>query len=96
MRSLQPDCAVASGASERHSGNSVQGSSALPAEGLGLLGKTSRVFSAGSECLPSAEFCYSGHAGPAGGKHRTGREGKKKILTGRKSSEDFYVVRGKD
>ena len=39
MRSLQPDCAVASGASERHSGNSVQGSSALPAEGLGLLKK---------------------------------------------------------
>jgi hypothetical protein len=38
-RSLQLDCAVASGASERHSGNSVQGSSALPAEGLGLLKK---------------------------------------------------------
>ena len=39
MRSLRPDCAVASGASERHSGNSVQGSSALSAEGLGLLKK---------------------------------------------------------
>lgn len=38
-RSLQPDCAVASGASERHPGNSVQGSSALSAEGLGLLKK---------------------------------------------------------
>ena len=38
-RSLQPDCAVASGASERHPGNSVQGNSALSAEGLGLLKK---------------------------------------------------------
>ena len=39
VRSLRPDCAVASGASERHSGNSAQGSSALSAEGLGLLKK---------------------------------------------------------
>ena len=62
----------------------------------GFWAKRLGLFSAGSECLLPAEFCYSGHAGPAGGKHRTGREGKKKILTGRKFSEDFYVVRGKD
>ena len=58
----------------------------------GFWAKRLGLFSAGSECLPPAEFCYSGHAGPAGGKHRTGREGKKKMRLSQNKLEMASVV----